>query len=364
MGTSRLPAPQSRSHAAPPERDEASLEPLAAAEVASYVVTAAVWAPSLHNTQPWQFTASGEELGLYADAGRQLRVADPSGREMMISCGAALFTARLALRSLGYLPGTKVLPDPGQPLLVARVSWGRRRAARTEFEQRLFGQVRQRRTHRGGFDPVPLPSGLLATLREGAGRYDAMLRIVADDGRRAALAAAVQDAERIQRLDSERAAELARWAPAPGSARADGVPSSAYPARAEHTSPDFPGRDFAHGHGWGLPSLSTALRSRSAGVVGLLTTAHDESVDWVNAGQALQRILLTASTAGVAAALHTQPLELGWLRESIRIQLSDGAYPQVLLRFGAVTQTADSIRRPPGEVLPGTGCEHVKASDG
>jgi len=224
--------------------------------------------------------------------------------------------------------------------------------------------VRQRRTHRGGFDLVPLPPGLLAALREGAAGYGAMLRIVADDGRRAALAAAVQDAERIQRLDSERAAELARWAPAPGSARADGVPSSAYPARAEHTSPDFPGRDFAHGHGWGLPSLSTALRSRSAGVVGLLTTAHDQSVDWVNAGQALQRILLTASTAGVAAALHTQPLELGWLRESIRIQLSDGAYPQVLLRFGAVTQTADSIRRPPGEVLPGTGCEHVKASDG
>jgi hypothetical protein len=48
---------------------------------------------------------------------------------MMISCGAALFTARLALRSLGYIPETSVLPDPRQPLLVARVSW-RRRAPR------------------------------------------------------------------------------------------------------------------------------------------------------------------------------------------------------------------------------------------
>ena len=34
---------------------------------------------------------------------------------MMISCGAALFTARLALRALGYIPETTVLPDPGQP---------------------------------------------------------------------------------------------------------------------------------------------------------------------------------------------------------------------------------------------------------
>jgi hypothetical protein len=327
------------------------------------VVTAAVWAPSVHNTQPWRFSSSGQQIGLYADAERQLRVADPDGREMMISCGAALFTARLALRSLGYLPETKVLPDPGQPLLVARVSWGRR-AARTEFEQRQFGQVRRRRTHRGGFDPVPLPSGLLATLREGAARCGAMLRIVADDGRRAALAAAVQDAERIQRLDSERVAELARWAPAPGTARADGVPPASYPAQAEHTSPEFPGRDFAHGHGWGLPPLSTASLFRSAGVVGLLTTAQDGAPDWVNAGQALQQILLTASAAGIAAALHTQPLELGWLRESIRTQLSDGAYPQLILRFGAVTQAADSVRRPPDEILPGPCCEHVKASDG
>src|SRR5215467_10046767 len=350
MGTSRFPAPQSRSHAAPPQGKKPGAEPLAPAQIATCVVTAAAWAPSVHNTQPWRFSSSGQQVSLYADAGRQLRVADPDGREMMISCGAALFTARLALRSLGCLPETEVLPDPGQPLLVARVNWGRR-AARTEFEQRLFGQVRQRRTHRSGFDVVPLPPGLLAALREGAARYGAVLRIVADDGRRAALAAAVQQAEQAQRLDGERVAELARWAPAPGSARADGVPPEAYPARAEHTDPDFPGRDFAHGRGWGLPPLSTAPWPRSAGVAGLLTTARDRPVDWVNAGQALQRILLTASTCGVAAALHSQPLEVGWLRESIRAQLSDGAYPQLILRFGMVIQAAASVRRPPDDVL-------------
>jgi hypothetical protein len=345
-----------------PDGQPASLEPLTAEEITKYVVTAAVWAPSVHNTQPWRFTAGGQQISLHADAERQLRVADPDGREMMISCGAALFTTRLALRSLGYVPETCLLPDPGQPLLVARVSW-QRRAARTEFEQRLFGQVRQRRTHRGGFDLVPLPPNLLAALREGAARYGAMLRIVADDGRRAALAAAVETAERAERLAGERVRELARWAPAPGSTRTDGVPPTAYPARAEHTDPDFPGRDFAHGRGWGLPPLSSAPLFRAAGVAGLLTTTHDRPADWVNAGQALQRILLTASSCGVAAALHTQPLELGWLRESIRTQLSDGAYPQLVLRFGAVIQAAVSVRRPPDDVLSGTDSEYTNDSD-
>ena len=326
-------------------------EPTTAEEIARYVVASAVWAPSVHNTQPWRFTADGgSQISLHADADRRLAVADPDGREMMISCGAALFTARLALRALGYIPETRVLPDAAQPALVAEVSW-RDRAAADEFERRLSGHVLPRRTHRGAFDPEPLPPDTLAALRAAAAREGAALRIVADDGRRAALAAAVQSAEHELRRDAERLRELARWTPAPGSACRDGVPATSYPARAERTQPYFPGRDFARGHGWGTPPLSPATSHRAAGVAGLLTTTADRPADWVNAGQALQRILLTASTCGAAVALHSQPLELPWLREFIRTQLSDGACPHLVLRIGLVTQVAVSVRRDPDDVL-------------
>src|SRR5215468_1426738 len=69
---------------------------------AGYLIATAARAPSVHNTQPWRFRVGEYVIELYADPGRKLRV-DRAGREMLISCGAALFGLRLAVRSLGYL---------------------------------------------------------------------------------------------------------------------------------------------------------------------------------------------------------------------------------------------------------------------
>ena len=321
-----------------------------AGEVATYVVGAAVWAPSVHNTQPWQFTASGSQITLHADVRRQLRVADPRGREMMISCGAALLTAKLALRMLGYVPETRVLPDPADPLLVARLRW-RRQAPPAVAEERLFDQITRRRTHRGGFEPVPPDPGLLEVLRHDAARHGAVLRVAITDQARAVLAAITDMAQQFESLDTAYVRELVSWAPPPGSNQLDGVSASSYPARPELTSPYFPGRDFAAGRGWGLPSSSTISFTRFTGLVCLLTTPADGPSAWVDAGQALQLILLRASTCGVAAALHSQPVEVGWLREAIRAQLGDGSYPQLVLRLGTVLQNAVSFRRPANAVL-------------
>jgi nitroreductase len=324
--------------------------PCTADEVATYVVGAAVWAPSVHNTQPWLFTAAGTELTLYADVTRQLPVADPGGREMMISCGAALFTAKLALRSLGYVPETRVLPDPDDPLLIAKFRW-RRREYPAVAEERLFDQVTRRRTHRGGFQPVPPDPGLIEALRQDAAWHGAALRVACTDEARAVLAAITDMAEQVEHLDTAYVRELAAWAPPPKSTRLDGVSASSYPARKEVMSPYFAARDFAGGRGWGLQSPSPVSPARFAGLVCLLTTPADTPVAWVNAGQALQRILLRSATSGVAAALHSQPVEVDWLREAIRAQLGDGSYPQLLLRFGTVVQNAVSQRRPPESVL-------------
>ena len=319
------------------------------AELARLVVGAASHAPSVHNTQPWWFSHGEQEISLHADTERRLQVADPLGREMMISCGAALFNVRVALRYLGFVPRVTVLPDPDLPNLLARVACGEHVPA-TEYERRLFAEIPLRRTHRGGFQFAALPPALLADLGQQAGLERGKLTIMTDDRERA-LAAVVEAGDCALRLDSARAQEQARWAPGPGSHRRVGVPPTAYPALAERIEPHFSSRDFSHGQGWGFPPSDQGPDERSAGVAGVLTTAADDPADWIHAGQALQRLLLRASTCGVAAALHSQPLELPQLRDFIRTEVSAGAYPQMVLRFGRTSETAVSMRLPVGDIL-------------
>jgi hypothetical protein len=330
---------------------EAAIQASSPAEISRFVVEAAVHAPSLHNTQPWWFSTSDREISVHADVERRLPVADPHGREMMISCGAALFTARVALRYLGFVPKVSVLPDPDLPNLVARIRYGSEQTPPADYERDLFAEIPRRRTHRGGFDPEPLPPNLISMVRDEAARERATLRIMADQSERGALAAVVEAADYALRLDAARVREQSRWSLPPGSHRRDGVPATAYPARPERTEPSFPSRDFAHGHGWGLPPSGTGAVPRSAGVVCVLTTQADRPADWVGAGQGLQRVLLVASSCGAAAALHSQPLEVPDLRDFIATVLCEGTYPQMVIRLGTTGQLAASVRRNVDEVL-------------
>jgi len=318
--------------------------PIPASQV-GHLVQVAARAPSLHNTQPWRFRAGERAIELYADRRRQLPE-DPDGRELLISCGAALYGLRLAVRSLGHVPEVELFPGPAGPRRpLARVGLGAA-APITPQEQKLLAAVPHRHTHRGPFEPVPLPAGLLPALRRDALAEGATLTSIdSEQGRE--LAATIAAASLRQALDPASRAEIARWTRDLGSPARDGVPAYAFPPTPGEPAGWLPQRDFDLGRGLGrLPAGGPP-----APVTAVLATAADREEDWLRAGQALYRLLLRAAGQWVFGSLQTQPLKVVWIRALIRGQLTLPGWPQMFLQLGLARTTHPTARRPPADLI-------------
>jgi nitroreductase len=311
-----------------------------------YLVATATRAPSVHNTQPWRFQILDGALELRTDPRRRLVQLDPQGRQMLVSCGAALFGLRLAIRQLGYQPAMELLPSPAQPDLLARLRLGEA-ATMTLDERALLAAVRRRHTRRGAFAAEPPPAGLLAELQYDAAAEGATLVLVDRPRAYRRLATLVAAADRAQRRQPIVRAELRTWTRPAGSRARDGVPARAYPARQGPSPRDLAVRDFDLGRGWGLLDPDASSPAATA----VLTTVGDDRADWLRAGQALHRVLLRAASNWVFASLHTQPLEIPSLRAAVRAQLALPGAPQMVLQLGRSHVAPLTPRRPVGDLL-------------
>jgi hypothetical protein len=317
----------------------------------AFLVATAGRAPSVHNTQPWRFRVRETGLDVYADRGRRLRAIDPDGREMLISCGAAVSGLRLGIRQLGYRATVELLPDPGHPSLLARVRLGRP-APLTPEEWDMLAAVPHRHTHRGAFSPEPVPAGLLPRLQHDAIAEGATLVLV-DQRSRARLRDLVEAAARWQQRNPMVRDELREWTRERGSDTRDGVPAAAYTAlpAGEETPAGWDGaltrRDFDQGRGEGQLEAGGAPPSATA----ILVTAGDTPTDWLRAGQALNRVLVHAASTWVFAALNSQPMESPPLRALVRSRLYLPGAPQMLLEFGRAHTAAATARRPVEDLI-------------
>jgi len=305
-------------------------------------VEAAIAAPSIHNSQPWRFRIRDGGIDVFADWARRLEVIDPTGRELLISVGAAVYNLRLAVHQQGREPVLHLLPDPSHPDLVARVEPGQQ-ATPHESLIVLAAAIPRRHTNRRPFARMVVPASVLEELAAAAQAEGAILSVADPVGRNAILSL-VHTADQRLRTQGIYRAELTEWT-TPAHSRLDGVPPKAFgPWDAMEA---LPLRDF----GLTQPQLRRSRENfEPYPTIVVLSTQGDAAEHWLRAGQALQRVLLTATVSGLASTPMSQPLEIPELRQLVT-DTAAGRWAQVILRLGYGQPTTPTPRRPLTEVL-------------
>jgi len=294
-------------------------------------------APSVHNTQPWRLHLAADRLDLYADLKRQLAVLDPTSRQLYISCGCALMNARVAMAGEGcgirvqrfpriprtdYVASVTPTEDPADLALAA-----------------LDPVIELRQTNRGQFADEAVPEPVLATLQSAATAEAASLYLIRDAKPKLAVARLSQRADAIENLNPAYRAELRAWT-TDDPARPDGVA----------TGP-VAGRGPLRGFDLGTSGPATRTRVSRKQALAVLCTDGDSFVDWLRAGEALERVLLEITRYGLSASLLTEITEVPSIRAELRDELELTGYPHVLMRIGRAPAVPVARRRRLVEVL-------------
>lgn len=315
-----------------------------------FLLNYAVLAPSSHNAQPWLFRLSGDEVALLADRTRALPVADPEDRELIMSCGAALLNLRVAIRHFGFSGDVRAFSDLRDPDLLAYVRMGDRGTS-SDSDSDLFRCIPRRRTFRFPFEDRPVETGVATRLSDVAADEGCTLSLFEDPDSKNALADLIAEGDRIQGGDRSFRRELASWIHPNRSHSRDGIPGYGIGlGDLKSLTGPFVVRTFDQGRGRAAHDRELAEGSP---LLAVLSTSADNPASWLEAGQALQRVLLTACAHGLYASFLNQPIECPTLRPRVAEIVGNGV-PQVILRLGPGRTVRCSPRRSVMDVLART----------
>ena len=284
-------------------------------------------APSVHNTQPWELTIGDRVLELHERPGVALPRHDPTGRDRLLSCGAALANLELAVRALGRAVKVAVLPVASRPRLVARLRVGAH-ADVDEAGAAQYAAIFRRRSYRAPFALHDPGRGLLRRLAasavtaettETAETADIGVHVVHDQDEVRAMADLLSYAAGVLHDDQAYQRELSAW-------------TSLFPSRVDGDA-TLPWAGLVQATTQ-LPDRITLYNRLTAEAMLVVHTATDTRRDHVLAGAVLQRLWLAAVAQGMVGSVLTQPLQLPEVRLGVAGRLHLPGHPQALFRTG------------------------------
>jgi nitroreductase len=299
------------------------------------LVQYAIKAPSAHNSQPWRFEVCGaSSVRVHGDRSRQLPIGDADGRELVMSCGAAIENFVVAARAFGFDTAVAPLPDTGEPDCLAALAlspgeWP------TDEESLLFDAIDVRRNARGSLGGLPIDPEIVSALAASAACRNAMFVTMNAAPTRVRLRTLIEEGDRRLFANAPWRSELASWIHRPRVG--DGISIGQAPAPLARLAV----RTFDLGP---RVARSDGALAQEAPLLAVITTGSDSTIDWLAAGRALERVLLTAARYGLQAGFLNQPCQVAELRQQLQALILDVGHPQVVLRLG---RPAEAVRLSP-----------------
>ena len=302
-------------------------------------------APSNHNSQPWRWRRTPAGLELHEDRTRRLPAADPFGRSLVISCGAALHHLQVAAGALGWETEVERVPEAPSSTLLARVEL-RRGAASAHAEAELRA-IEERCTDRRRFTSWPVPDDRLHHLAGVASAYGTRAVPLLSVTERFRAELLVGRAGERQATDPSIEREQQEWL---DHSAVDGIPSTVLPRQTTTVS-----EGGHHGFATGVLDDPERLIEGSDGLIVLCDVADDVG-SWLSAGEALSALWLAATVQGLSVVPLSQVVEVAETRQALQHDVLGGsAHPLLLVRIGwqeiGRSELPRTSRRPVDDVL-------------
>jgi hypothetical protein len=303
-----------------------------AAEKLEFCLRYAILGHSTYNNQPWHFVISNNTVSVYVDRRYALPVLDPDDRQLITSCGTAIFNLRLAIRYFGHQEYTQLLPNPADENLLARVQIADADYTPSEDDRLLFPAIRTRHINRSAFKKKEVEREKLDALKAAAKKESAWLHICEGDERDVvSYFIAEGDHEQMSRKAFRR--ELAMWIDERRFVSGDGFPDYARPVKdIMHTPRPRVIRRFEVEPGNVVQNDQIA---EGCPVLAIIGSEKGGTVNRLYAGQAFMRVLLQAEAFGLAVSTLNQPCEVPDLRLRLQDEIEHmQGRSQYILRIG------------------------------
>lgn len=290
----------------------------AAEDKLTFLLNYAILAPSSHNTQPWKFNVSGDEIRLFADKTKWLEISDADQREFYISQGTSLENLIIAAKYFGYDCNVTYPSANASLVAVVKLTPG----STPTNDSSLFDAITAGHSSQNSYDAKVIPASALQALQNTSAGNDINLILTSNQESKNEFRDLLVSADQKLFNDPNYKSELGYWL-----GRGTMGPTGILAVLAQlqvlflDVSADRVKKD--------------SELMNSSPVLGFINSKGNDRISQIRAGQLLEGVRLKAAVMGIGLQPMSQVLEVPQTKSNLSEVLPpDSGIPQYVFVLG------------------------------